>query len=83
MPADLAPLREIVRPPGPRKQKAAPDRQELLADERAPLSLDGIELTRLERARPFSDRDAEWAALIADIDRAALRARRYLKRKTS
>jgi hypothetical protein len=83
VPADLALLRDIVRPPGPRKRKAAPDRQELLADERAPLSLDGIELTRLERARPFSDRDAEWAALIADIDRAALKARIVIERKTS
>jgi len=53
------------------------------SDQRAPLSLDGIELTRLERARSFSDRDAEWAALIADIDRAALKARIVIERKTS
>jgi len=76
VPADLAHLRQFGRSVGASKGKIDP--LDLMADDRAPMTLDGMTTAPLEPMVMPGPVEADWAAMMAAIDLVNDRAQRFL-----
>jgi len=80
VPVDLAYLRQFGRPLVAGKGKV--DALDLLADDRAPMTLDGMTTTPLEPMVMPGPVEADWAAMMAAIDGVNERAQKFWTDRT-